>query len=505
MLQTVDIGERSLSAYDGVVPEPILSSLRQVAADLRGVRVLHVNATPYGGGVSELLRSTVPLYNDLGLIADWKIISGDNDFFEVTKKLHNGLQGAPAQLTEEEIQLYENTAQANAAALTEEYDVVFIHDPQPAGILPFHGNGNARWVWRCHIDTGQPDPGIWDFCRQYLTDYQAAIFTMDEFVPPDFPVDRVDIVPPAIDPLSPKNLHLPDSTARQILDWIGVRLGHPLITQVSRFDSWKDPLGVIAAYKLVKQEVPDLQLALAGSMALDDPEGWEIYGRVKEASDSDPSVHVFTNLTGVGNIEVNAFQRLSDVIIQKSIREGFGLVVSESLWKGTPVVAGNAGGIPLQMSDGAGGFLVDNIEDCAEAILRLLRDEQLAQRLGADGKERVRAHFLLPRLLLNELSLIRDLLAETRGPRVSTQGQRDPVCGMAMTDLGAALHERHSGLDFYFCSEACRVRFKISPRRYVDARRGTYTAAKRPWWGPLAKLVSRLVKPLRLPGRNGNR
>ena len=250
MLQTVDVGERSLASYEGVSPEAILEELRATAAELRGVRVVHINATPYGGGVSELLRSTVPLYNDLGLIADWKIITGDTAFFEVTKKIHNGLQGADTPLTLEEEKLYESTARANAAALTEEYDVVFVHDPQPAAVLPFHGKGDARWIWRCHIDTGQPNPSVWSFCRRYLADYDAAIFTMDEFVPRDFPAVRVDILPPAIDPLSPKNMTIADSTTRQVLDWIGISLTRPLITQVSRFDPWKDPLGVIRAYEL---------------------------------------------------------------------------------------------------------------------------------------------------------------------------------------------------------------------------------------------------------------
>ncbi|HLF76693.1 MAG TPA: glycosyltransferase [Dehalococcoidia bacterium] len=469
MLQTVDVGERSLSSYDGVVPAAILSQLREVARDLRGVRMAHINATPYGGGVSELLRSTVPLYNDLGLLADWKIISGDNAFFEVTKKIHNGLQGAELSLRSEEQEHYQATAKANAAALTEEYDVVFVHDPQPAAILPFHGRREARWVWRCHIDTGQPNAAIWSFCRQFLADYDAAIFTMDEFVPPDFPVGRVDIVPPAIDPLSPKNLPLADSTIRQVLDWIGISLSRPLITQVSRFDPWKDPLGVIAAYKLAKEDVPNLQLALVGSMALDDPEGWEVYRKVQEASAVDPMIHVFTNLTGVGNIEVNAFQRLSDVVVQKSIREGFGLVVSESLWKETPVVAGRAGGIPLQMSDGVGGFLVDGVEECAEAILRLLKDPDLARRLGQKGQQRVREHFLLPRLLLNELSLTRDLLEGRSRLPTSLDGHRDPVCGMAISEKASAVHLAHAGLDFYFCSEGCKARFLAGPERYLAA------------------------------------
>lgn len=466
MLQTVDVGERSLASYEGIAPEGILAQLREVAEQLRGARVLHVNATPYGGGVSELLRSHVPLMNALGLVADWKIISGDSDFFDVTKKLHNGLQGADVELSSEDKERYEETARLNAAALTEEYDVVFIHDPQPAPILPFRGKRGERWVWRCHIDTGQPNQAIWEYCRGFLTDYDAAIFTMAEFVPPDFPISRVDLIPPAIDPISPKNMSIADSTARQVLDWIGVELSRPLITQVSRFDSWKDPLGVIEAYRLAKQAVPNLQLALVGSMALDDPQGWEIYNDVKNASQHDPLIHVFTNLTGVGNIEVNAFQRLSDVVVQKSIREGFGLVVSESLWKGTPVVAGRAGGIPLQMSDGVGGMLVDNVEECAEAINELLREPGKARELGELGKERVRNHFLLPRLMLNELSLVKDLLQDHKRLGLPSDGSRDPVCGMAIAN--GHVTGSYAGKEIVFCSEVCRARFMLSPDRYVS-------------------------------------
>jgi trehalose synthase len=471
MLQSVDIGDRSIESYEGIVPTEILDHLRELAAGLRGARVLHLNATPYGGGVSELLRSLVPLVNDLGLVADWRIIRGDNDFFEVTKKLHNGLQGGDVVLTDEDKQLYEATSRENARDLTGEYDVVFIHDPQPAAILPLRGNGHSRWVWRCHIDTGHPNPAVWEYCRDFLQPYDAAIFTMPEFVPPDFPLSRVQIIPPAIDPLSPKNMPIANSTTRQVLDWIGIQLNRPLITQVSRFDSWKDPLGVIAAYRLVQKEMPSLQLALVGSMALDDPEGWEIYRQVQEASRNDPLIHVFTNLTGVGNIEVNAFQRHSELIVQKSIREGFGLVVSEALWKGTPVVAGRAGGIPLQMSDGSGGLLVDSVEECADAILRLLRDPGWARQLGERGRERVRDHFLLPRLLVNELTLVKDLLAEGNGRPVFTPETQDPVCGMALPPGESHVSTTYEGNQYVFCSEVCKQRFLLSPEHYLSAYR----------------------------------
>lgn len=472
MLQQVDVGERALRDYRGVASDAILDDVLTQAEQLRGARVLHVNATPYGGGVAELLRSVAPLLNDLGLVADWKVIGGDEAFFQVTKAIHNGLQGGTRALTEEEERTYIAHAQENAARLSEDYDFIFVHDPQPAALLSFHGKGNATWIWRCHIDTSQPNLAVWRFLRPFLADYDAAIFTMREFVPPDLPIDHVEIIPPAIDPLSPKNLDLSETTARQILAWIGIQLDRPLITQVARFDPWKDPLGVIAAYQQVRQEVPRAQLALVGSMALDDPEGWDVYREIQVASAADPLIHVFTNLTGVGNIEVNAFQLLSDVVVQKSLREGFGLVVSEALWKSTPVVAGRAGGIPLQMADGVGGVLVDDIESCARAIVALLRDPERGRQLAQLGHERVRQHFLIPRLLLNEITLLASLAHKpSREPAaVTTEDDqlRDPVCGMSVSDVPPEMTVIYQERDYTFCSLDCRNQFLADPERYMQ-------------------------------------
>jgi trehalose synthase len=473
MLQQVDVGERALRDYRGVAPDAILDEVVAQAEQLRGARVLHVNATPYGGGVAELLRSVVPLLNNLGIVADWKVIGGDEAFFQVTKAIHNALQGGTHDLTLEEQHTYVTHAQENAARLTEAYDFVVIHDPQPAALLSFHGTGHASWIWRCHIDTAQPNPSVWAFLRPFLADYDAAIFTMREFVPPDLPIDHVEIIPPAIDPLSPKNLALPEATARQILGWIGIQLDRPLITQVARFDPWKDPLGVISAYQQVRQDVPNAQLALVGSMALDDPEGWDVYRQIQTACAADPLIHIFTNLTGVGNIEVNAFQQLSDVVVQKSLREGFGLVVSEALWKRTPVVAGRAGGIPLQMADGVGGVLVDDIESCARAMVALLRDPDRAEHLGQLGHDRVRQHFLIPRLLLDEITLLASL-ARQRSiapvPATAERQQRDPVCGMTIMGTSPDITVTYHELDYTFCSIDCRNHFLSRPERYTQQR-----------------------------------
>jgi len=470
MLQSVDVGELSLRAYRDIAPDATLDEVERCAESLRGARVLHLNATAYGGGVSELLRSIVPLLNDLGLVAEWQVISGDNAFFNATKAMHNALQGAERGPGEAERSAYLANAERNAELLGDQrYDFVFVHDPQPAPLLALRGKGDARWVWRCHIDTSQPHAATWEFLSQFLADYDAAIFTMEGFLAPDLPVNRVEVIPPAIDPLSPKNMPLPQDLARQVLGWIGVRLDQPLVTQVSRFDPWKDPLGVIAAYRLARDHIPGLQLALAGSMALDDPEGWDIYHEIASEAEADPAIHVFTNLTGVGNVEVNAFQRVSDVVVQKSLREGFGLVVSEALWKGTPVVAGRAGGIPLQMADGVGGVLVDDVEGCAEAIAGLLSDRDRAEALARAGRERSRQHFLLPRLVLNELSLMLDLARERpiSSTPVANGARRDPVCGMAVEAPSGALEANHDGKTFLFCSEACRARFLAGPSRYL--------------------------------------
>jgi trehalose synthase len=474
MLEAVDVGTQDLNLYERSAGADAVAQLRELAAPLEGARILHINATPYGGGVAEILRSEIPLLRNLGLLADWKLITGDQTFFLVTKAIHNGLQGAPRELTPTEQETYLTHSARNAQLLEEEYDLVVVHDPQPLPLLLLHGKGASRWVWRCHIDTSEPNPLVWDFLRPYLDDYDAAVFTLGSFAPPDVPVERVEIIPPAIDPESPKNLELDDRVASRLLRWIGVETKRPLVTQVSRFDPWKDPLGVIEAYRLIKAEVPGLQLALAGSMALDDPEGWEIYRQIQESAKNDPHIHLFTNLTGVGNVEVNAFQRLSDVVIQKSIREGFGLVVSETLWKRTPIVAGRAGGIPLQVRGGVGGFLVDSVEECAEKTLWALQHPEEAREFGAKGRELVRERFLLTRLIADELRLYGSLLGRRMPYEPVAQAglageERDPVCGMRVEPL-AALEYSYGGESYHFCSESCREQFKATPEYFLRAR-----------------------------------
>jgi trehalose synthase len=411
LLQLVDVGRRSINAYKGVVEEGVIEELRRLAAPLKGVKVAHINATPYGGGVSELLRSLVPLENDLGVDAEWRIIFGRDPFFRVTKTFHDALQGAQHRLTSDEKDTYVASNYANSRELNPaDYDIVVIHDPQPAAMLEsVRHQARAKWIWRCHIDTSHPNLEVWDYLRDYVELYHHAVFTMQEFIPPGFSRPAVTIIPPAIDPLSPKNMDLSPGMATEILSWLGMFPGDPFITQVSRFDKWKDPFGVIKSWQLAREEVPDLHLALVGSMALDDPTGWDIYKELTDLDQEDPDLHVFTNLTGVSNIEVNAFQRFSKAVIQKSVREGFGLVVSEALWKGTPVIAGRAGGIPMQLSQG-GGYLVDSTEECAAHIVELFKHPELAKSMGDFGHANVMRNFLITRLLRDELALFQSVL-----------------------------------------------------------------------------------------------
>jgi trehalose synthase len=409
MLRQVDVGVQNPDAYEEFVGHQVMDELKELAGGLRGRRILHVNSTSYGGGVSELLRSMIPLYVGLGLDVEWRVITGDERFFGVSKGFHNALQGAEYRLSEQDREIFEMYANRNAALLESAHDFVIAHDPQTLAIRRFHGRGGAKWVWRCHIDTSEPEPGLLSYLTPFMSEYDALVFTMEKFVPKTLDHPQVMVMAPGIDPLSPKNMPVPERMCHQIARWIGVDLEQPLLTQVSRFDPWKDPEGVIRVYRRAREEVPGLQLALLGSLAQDDPEGWGIYQRIREQTQEDPDIHVATNLTGVSSVEVNAFQRHSDVVIQKSIREGFGLVVSETLWKGTPVVAGPAGGIPLQMENGVGGYLAEDDDEFVERVLYLLRTPGEAARMGAVGRERVREGFLITRLMRDEMRLLASL------------------------------------------------------------------------------------------------
>ena len=414
MQQRVNPGHKSLADYRSIIRRELYDEVVELGERLKGARVLHVSATSFGGGVAEILYTLVPLMRDAGLDTEWDIMFGSEPFFNVTKSFHNALQGADYDLSIEDRAIYEEYNRISAEALQkagEEWDIMFVHDPQPALVKHFSDglSPQTKWIWRCHIDTSTPNRQVLDYLLPHITDYDAQIFTMEDYTPPDVHLPGLTIIPPAIDPLSPKNMALSADDARYIVSQFGVDAARPFMVQVSRFDPWKDPLGVIDAYRLVKEEVPEIQLVLIGSMAHDDPEGWDYWYKTVNYADGDRDIFLFSNLTNVGAIEVNAFQSIADVVIQKSIREGFGLVVTEALWKARPLVASRVGGIPMQV-DAGGGMLVDTIPEVAAACVKLLKDRDFAREMGRHGKEHVRTHYLTPRLLRDDLLLFAKLL-----------------------------------------------------------------------------------------------
>ncbi len=414
MLERVEVTAKSLDNYRPIVGDEVIDQLRARAAALQGARVLHINATAFGGGVAEILTTLVPLMRDIGLEAEWQVIRGSDEFFTVTKASHNGLQGMDIPFTKAMKDTWRSFNKRNALELEGAYDFIVVHDPQPAGLLHFHNERDgAQWIWRCHIDTSQPNPAFWDFFAPYINAYHAAIFTLQDYVNPGIHTDHLAFIAPTIDPLSPKNAPIPSEEADKTVAGFGLDRNRPIITQVSRFDPWKDPLGVIDAYRLVKERIPDVQLALVGSMASDDPEGWYYLDKTSRHAGVDDDIHILHNFHGVGAYEVGCFQTASEVVIQKSTREGFGLVVSEALWKGKPVVGGNVGGIPLQVIDGKTGYLVNTIEQCAERTLHLLDNPTEAESMGVAGREHVREHFLTTRHLLDYVELFIGLGGDT--------------------------------------------------------------------------------------------
>ena len=411
MLQLVNVGQKSLADYATIATRGLMDEIGRLAEPLRGKRLVHLSATAFGGGVAEINYALVPLMKDAGLDAEWRIIAGAEEFFAVTKTIHNALQGDPQGLTETQQEVYRRYQELNAEQFTDDYDFVLAHDPQPAGLIEHFPGSRGHWIWRCHIDLSQPNRQVLDFLLPWLRRYDAAIFHMQQYVPRDAELPAAYIWPPAIDPLTPKNMALSAEDAAYIVDQFGIDVERPLLTQVSRFDPWKDPLGVIDAYRIVKAKYPDVQLALVGSMAHDDPEGWDYYNRTVTYAAGDPDVYILSNLNNIGSVEVNAFQVHSDAVIQKSTKEGFGLTVTEALWKTRPMVASRVGGIVAQVQDGETGWLVDphSPEECAQACIEILGEPAAARQRALRGKEYVRRNFLMPRLLRDWLVLLNKL------------------------------------------------------------------------------------------------
>ena len=395
-----------LDDYQSIVGPADIDELRFLARELKGKTVKMVNSTAVGGGVAEMLNRLVPLMNELEVTTHWDVITGGNDFFEVTKAFHNALHGSAYEPTRhaEEIFLMYNEQNRQRMQFTE--DMVVIHDPQPAALIRARQETAARWVWRCHIDLSNPHPQVWGFLRPFIEQYDAAIFSSQSFAR-QLPIPQY-LFYPCIDPLSDKNKELEESFVQKVCEEFGIDRSRPIVTQVSRFDRLKDPLGVVQAFKLARKYV-DCQLVLAGGGASDDPEGATVLKEVKDAAGDDPDV-IILDLPPWCALEINALQRASTLVIQKSIKEGFGLTVTEALWKGKPTIAGAVGGIPNQIIHKLTGMLVHSVEGCAYQIRYLLTHPEFAAQLGRNGREHVKENFLMTTNVRRWLLLLRVLL-----------------------------------------------------------------------------------------------
>lgn len=390
-----------LAQYRDIAPKGTVEFLRRLGERAQGKSMLHVNSTRYGGGVAEILHRLVPLLAELGVNTRWEVISGTDVFYKATKSFHNALQGTKQRITTEMYDAYLHCNRENAKQLNLEADVAMVHDPQPAALIDAHPQG-TRWIWRCHIDLSTPQRAVWQFLRPYVVRYDAAVFSLPKFAQ-RLPIPQF-LIYPSIDPLSDKNRELMPEEINHILQRLGVPQDKPILLQVSRFDRFKDPVGVVEAYRLVKKS-HDCRLVLAGGTATDDPEGAEVLAEVQGAVEMDPDVHVLL-LPPTANIEINALQRAASIVLQKSTREGFGLTVTEALWKGKPVIGGETGGITVQVIHGQTGYTVNSPEGAAFYIKRLLNEPELLAAMGRQAKEYARHRFLITRHLQEYLGLI---------------------------------------------------------------------------------------------------
>jgi trehalose synthase len=400
-----------LDDYKAIVGAAAVDELRVLAQKLKGKTVKMINSTAVGGGVAEMLNQLVPLLNELEVKTGWEIITGGDDFFEVTKAFHNALQGGDYKLTQAARDIFLRRNQENQKRMRFTEDVVVIHDPQPAALIRARQDGGRHWVWRCHIDLSNPNHEVWDFLRPFVEQYDAAIFSSQSFTR-QLPNPQY-LFYPCIDPLSEKNKELEDSFVQQVCDKFGVDRSRPIVTQVSRFDRSKDPVGVIQAFKQARKDL-DCQLVLAGGAATDDPEGAAVLKEVKEAAGEDSDI-IILDLPPWSALEINALQRASTIVVQKSLKEGFGLTVTEALWKGKPVIGGAVGGIPNQIIDQLTGVLVHSVEGCAYQIRYLLTHTDFAKQLGENGREHVKENFLMTTDIQRWLVLFRILLGNEAG------------------------------------------------------------------------------------------
>ena len=388
-----------IDQYSGIAPKGDLILLQKLGEKMKNRSFLHVNSTRAGGGVAEILQRMIPILVELGIDAKWEVIKGDIRFFDITKKIHNALQGNSGVITKEMWDYHFEVNRKNAEACQLDADAVLIHDPQPSPLIEFRKKG--QWIWRCHIDVSNPIKEVWEHLTRYCGKFDAAIFSVEKFSQA-MAIDQF-IIPPAIDPISEKNRELREGEINETVVKFHIPKARPILLQVSRFDRFKDPTGVIKAYQIVKK-YNDCILILAGSPASDDPESEMVLSETREVAGDDPDIHILL-LPPFSDIEINALQRIATVVLQKSLKEGFGLTVSEAMWKGKPVVGGAAGGIPLQITHGVTGFLVHSVEGTAFRVRQLLNNPDLAMRMGENARDYIRTNFLITRQIRDYLSL----------------------------------------------------------------------------------------------------
>jgi trehalose synthase len=396
-----------IEEYGSIVGQAMIDELFLLARNLKGKTIQNINSTPVGGGVAEILLRMMPLLKQLGVDARWDVIKGDERFFNVTKKMHNALHGVATQITDEEFECFVEINRQNGGEM-DFADIVFVHDPQPIALIERRKEVGRKWVWRCHIDFSRPDVRVWKFLEQYVNLYDSAVFSAPSFAR-RLHIPQV-LISPSIDPLSDKNKELTDETITSVFKRFDIDRSRPVVTQISRFDFLKDPVGVIKAYKIAKKHV-DMQLVLAGGGATDDPEGPAVMEQVQQEAAKDADIFVLF-LPPSSDIEINALQRGSTVILQKSLKEGFGLTVAEALWKGKPTIAGAVGGIPLQIAHKHSGILTHSIEGTAYWMKQLVNEPEFARKLGLNGQEHVKSNFLITRHIKDYLLLFLSLFHE---------------------------------------------------------------------------------------------
>ncbi|HDZ54196.1 MAG TPA: glycosyltransferase [Candidatus Nealsonbacteria bacterium] len=415
MLPIVETPTLSLRKYKRVISDELFREVKSLAKGLKRLKVVMINSTPQGGGVAEILANLIPLMKGMGINANWYVIPPGKKFFGLTKEIHNALQGKEYSLSFQSRRLYHyHMERAAKLMLDMEADIWVIHDPQPLGIIHYLPDFHPS-ISHIHIDTSRPNREAWSFIEPFLLMYDRIIFSVKDFASKDLPRKKIEIFPPAINPFTNKNKPLSLKMAKSILRSFRINPKKPLVSQISRFDPWKDPLGVITAYKLAKKKIPNLQLALVGLfLALDDPEALKVFKETQRVAKGDPDIFLFSNPQELASLKVdtfvNAFQTGSDVVLQKSIREGFGLTVTEAMWKRKPVIGGRVGGIKIQIKNGQNGFLVSSPEGAAERIVQLIRDSRLSQDIGSAAHQTVKEKFLMPRLLRDYLRLFKELI-----------------------------------------------------------------------------------------------